>query len=50
MENYSQMRIIESYWTDLLIEFEKNESEEVLQVLKFIDKEVSKQNEKCTGI
>jgi hypothetical protein len=37
----NEFKVIEAFWRDLLHEFEKTESEELLKVIKFVDKEVS---------
>ncbi|NEY99221.1 hypothetical protein [Heyndrickxia shackletonii] len=38
----SDFKIIELFWMDLLREFERNESDEVLKILRFVENEVEK--------
>lgn len=38
----NDFKIIEIFWMDLLIEFERNESDEILKILRFVENEVRK--------
>lgn len=46
----NSLKIIETFWTDLLIKFEKSESEDILQVLEFVEKEVLRLNAERTRL
>lgn len=40
----SDFNVIKAFWMELLYKYEKTESEELLKVLKFVDKEVARLN------
>ena len=46
----NSLKIIETFWTDLLIKFEKSGSEDILQVLEFVEKEVLRLNAERTRL
>lgn len=45
MGNNSQLKLIETFWNDLLMEFERNESEDILKIIRFVEMEVSRLND-----
>lgn len=44
-ENYSE-EVLHAFWFELMVKFERNESEELLTALNYIDHEIKKRADK----